>query len=174
MLCNVCNAQEATIHLTEIVNDQMIEVHLCEACADAKGTDFKTHFDLGDILTGLTELEKPGKSGEKKSTLKCADCGMTYDEFGKSGRLGCPSCYEAFSKMLLPLIKRIQRSLQHVGKRPSQAGPSPASNYDLKLLRERLRKSIQKEEFEEAARLRDEIKTLLEERNKKGKQAKDE
>ena len=180
MICNICGAQEATIHLTEIINYQMMEVHLCEICAKEKGTDFKTHFNLSDLLTGLTEIGKPSKLGEKKLVGKCPTCGMTYDEFGKSGRLGCADCYQAFAKMLSVLIKRVQRSSQHTGKRPSkipqpqvrekekvkekEKEPSPAN--DLKLLQERLRKSIQNEAFEEAAKIRDEIKQL-EEKTKK-------
>lgn len=158
MICNLCGAQEASIHLTEIVNNQMIEIHLCEACAQEKGTDFKTHFNLTDLLAGLADPDKTSKSVEKRFGGRCPECAMTYDEFGKSGRLGCAFCYEAFSKMLLPLIKRVQRSTVHVGKRPSRVNPETSRGRELQLLQERLAKSVQREEFEEAARLRDEIR----------------
>ncbi len=175
MICNLCGAQEATIHLTEIINDQMAEIHLCEACAQEKGTDFKTHFNVGDLLAGLTEIgTKPLKTPEKRLAGKCPDCGLTYEEFGKTGRLGCQHCYEAFAKLLLPLIKRVQRSTTHTGKKPGKlapAGGAPVS--DLKVLQDRLRKSVQMEEFEEAAQIRDEIKQL-EDKFKKGKKAKNE
>lgn len=182
MVCNLCGAQEATIHLTEIVNNQMLEVHLCEGCAKEKGTDFKTHFNLTDLLAGvLGESEKPLKGPmDKRLAGRCPDCGITYDEFAKAGRLGCAGCYDAFSKLLLPLIKKIQKALVHVGKRPQSqstpAGParkpsSPAS--DLRMLQERLRKSVQNEAFEDAAQLRDEIKQL-EDKLKKGKKNKSE
>ena len=158
MICNLCGTQEASIHLTEIVNNQMIEIHLCEACAQEKGTDFKTHFNLTDLLAGLTDAGKGAKPAEKQRFAgKCPECGMTYEEFGKSGRLGCASCYEAFGKMLLPLIKRVQRSTRHVGKRPSRVSAETGQVQALQLLQERLAKSVQMEEFEEAARLRDEI-----------------
>ena len=173
MICNICGSQEATIHLTEIINLQMMEVHLCETCAQEKGTDFKTHFNLGDLVAGLAESGKSLKVGEKKLAGKCPDCGMTYEEFGKTGRLGCGTCYQVFSKMLLPLIKRVQRSTQHVGKRPSKVAPESAVVMDLKLLQDRLRKSVASEAFEEAAQLRDEIKTV-EEKVKKVKKPKNE
>ncbi len=173
MICNICGSQEATIHLTEIINNQMMEVHLCEACAQEKGTDFKTHFNLSDLVAGLADIQPAIKAGEKKSTAKCPECGMTYEEFGKTGRLGCGTCYQAFSKMLLPLIKRVQRSTQHVGKRPSKVAPESAAVLDLKLLQERLRKSVASEAFEEAAQLRDEIKTM-EDKVKKPKKNKNE
>jgi protein arginine kinase activator len=178
VVCNLCGTQDATIHLTEIVNNQMIEIHLCETCAQEKGTDFKTHFQLGDIMSNMLGMEKPVKgSSEKRLAGKCPECGMTYEEFGKSGRLGCAFCYEAFGKLLTPLIKRVQRSLQHIGKRPqgAAAAQSPASNpnSDLKLLQDRLKKSIQSEDFEDAAKIRDEIRQM-EEKYKKPKKGKSE
>lgn len=165
MICSVCGTQEASIHLTEIINDQMIEVHLCENCAQEKGTDFKTHFNFGELLSGLNDLGLAAKLDEKRPAGRCPQCGLTYDEFGKTGRLGCEACYTSFSKMLVPLIKRIQRSVQHIGKRPAGVAPLAVKNYDLRQLRERLRKAVQSEEFEEAARLRDEIKQLSEARS---------
>ena len=167
MNCNVCGANEATIHLTEIVNDQMVEVHLCETCAQEKGTEFKTHFNMGDLLSGLTDLAKE-IVGEEKTFLKCPNCGLTYEEFGRTGRLGCAECYEAFSKLLLPLIRRVQHSTQHVGKRPSRLAPAMRTHQELKELQHRLDQLIEGEAFEEAARLRDQIKHL-EEKMKKGK-----
>jgi protein arginine kinase activator len=181
VICNLCGTQEATIHLTEIVNNQMIEIHLCESCAQEKGTDFKTHFQMGDLMTTLMgSADKPAKGiagGEKRLAGKCPECGLTYEEFGKTGRLGCPFCYEAFAKFLMPLIKRVQRSLQHIGKKPqySSSLPAPASAFvtDLKLLQERLKKSIQLEAFEDAAKIRDEIRQL-EDKQKKPKKNKSE
>lgn len=176
MTCNLCGTQEATIHLTEIVNNQMIEIHLCESCAQEKGTDFKTHFQLGDLMGGLMGMDKVLKPSEKKIAGRCPECGMTYEEFGKTGRLGCAVCYESFHKLLLPLIKRVQRSTQHVGKKPQKLPegtpvPQPSPAQDLKILQERLKKTIQSEAFEEAAKIRDEIRQL-EEKIKKPKKPK--
>ena len=169
MICNLCGTQEASIHLTEIVNSQMIEIHLCETCAQEKGTDFKTHFNLTELLAGFVDPGKSAKTPEKRFAGKCPECALTYDEFGKSGRLGCPACYEAFSKMLLPLIKRVQRSTRHVGKRPSRVSAESSQSQELQLLQNRLAKSVQMEEFEEAARLRDEIRQAEEKLKKTGK-----
>ena len=169
MICNLCGTQESSIHLTEIVNNQMIEIHLCETCAQEKGTDFKTHFNLTDLLAGLVDPDKASKTAEKRLAGKCPECSMTYDEFGKSGRLGCAACYDAFGKMLLPLIKRVQRSTKHVGKRPSRVSPETGHGHELQLLQDRLAKSVQMEEFEEAARLRDEIRKTEEKFKKPGK-----
>lgn len=173
MVCNLCGTQEATIHLTEIVNNQMVEIHLCETCAQEKGTDFKTHFNMGDLVAGLAEIGKSPKTAEKRFAGRCPECGLTYEEFGKTGRLGCAVCYDAFAKMLLPLIKRVQRSTHHVGKKPSKISHQVSQVHELRVLQERLRKSVQTEEFEQAARIRDEIKQL-EDKFKKGKKNKSE
>jgi protein arginine kinase activator len=159
VLCNVCGKGEATIHVTEIVNNQMVELHLCETCAHEKGGDVKAQFSFNNLLAGLADFTSL-LSGEKKEDLTCDYCGMTYEDFGKTGRLGCSDCYTSFSKALIPLIKRVQRGTQHVGKRPERIPQEMKSTLDLRDLQERLRKSVQQEEFEEAARIRDQIKQL--------------
>ena len=162
MTCNICGVNEATIHLTEIVNDQMVEIHLCEGCAQEKGTDFKTHFNFGDLLSGFSGTETASAQSGKRKSLHCVKCSLTYEEFGKTGRLGCPSCYESFSNLLLPLIKRVQRAVHHMGKKPSRLSEDDKAVYDLRMLQDRLKRSVESEAFEEAARLRDEIKKMEE------------
>lgn len=170
MICNICGLKESTIHLTEIVNDQMVEIHLCQDCAQEKGTDFKTHFNFEDLLAGLSglDVEGPAVKNRQAAALMCSECGMTYDEFSKGGRLGCAGCYQAFQKMLIPLIKRVQRSAHHIGKKPSRLSKSERNTVDLRSLQDQLRKSVDMEEFEKAAKIRDAIKKL-EEKQKKGK-----
>jgi len=151
----------------------MAEVHICEACAEEKGTEFKTYFNFGDLLTGVSGLESElGVSG-KKISLVCKDCGMNYEDFAKNGRLGCAGCYASFQKPLTIVIKQVQRSGFHVGKKPSRIPKETRSVHDLRQLQEKLRKSIQDEAFEEAARLRDEIKQALD-KLKKPKRPKSE
>ena len=162
MICNICGTKEATIHLTEIVNGQMAEVHICEQCAEEKGTDFKTYFNFGDLLAGFLGAEKLAAATGKKTDLTCKSCGMKYEEFSKNGRLGCAACYEAFRVPLEAVIKQVQRSSSHVGKKPSRISKDVRSTHDLRQLQEHLRKSIQAEAFEEAARIRDEIKKVEE------------
>lgn len=173
MICNICGTKEATIHLTEITNGQMVEVHICETCAEEKGTEFKTYFNFGDLLAGIPGLDNVLESSGKKTPLVCPSCGMAYEEFGKNGRLGCAGCYEAFHRPLAIVIKQVQRANYHVGKKPSRVTKDVRSIHDLRRLQEKLRQSVQMEKFEEAARLRDEIKQI-EEKIKKGKKTKDE
>lgn len=159
MLCNVCGKADATIHLTEIINGQMLELHLCEVCGNEKEGGLKLQFSFNDLLLGLTDYSNL-KAGEKKEAAKCASCGLTYEEFSKAGRLGCPACYQSFGRVLYSLIKRVQKGTQHTGKRPGKAPDGAVNPADLRLLREQLRKAIEREEFEEAARVRDRIKQL--------------
>ena len=170
MVCNVCGQNEATIHLTEILNNQMMEVHLCENCAEQKGADFKSHFDFNKLLASLSDFGAELKS-DRGAKLICKGCGMTYEEFGKTGRLGCATCYDTFEKLLLPLIKRVQRDAKHTGKMPGKIGGDMKQVLELRELQERLKKSVQSETFEEAAELRDRIQEL-QDKLKKGQKPK--
>lgn len=170
MICNACGQNEATIHLTEILNAQMVEIHLCEACAEQKGADFKTHFDFNKLLASLADFG-PALKGEEQSGLVCSACGMTTEEFSRTGRLGCAVCYQSFEKLLLPLLKRVQRDTQHVGKVPEQASPVLKRSAALRDLQGRLQKCVDAEDFEGAAELRDKI-SQLEEKKKNNRKSK--
>ena len=104
MLCNVCGKKEATVHLTEIVNDQVTKLNLCEDCAKEKGAEMEEHFGLSELLADLTDM---GTAAEPETAIaiKCPNCGLTYQNFRKLGRLGCSVCYDAFKKELAPLLK---------------------------------------------------------------------
>jgi protein arginine kinase activator len=159
MLCDICGKNTATVHLTEIVDDQMTELHLCEECAHQKSAQMEQQFGLSDLLAGLAEFEKPGLKKETES-VKCTNCGLTYSEFKKIGRLGCGECYTTFRKYLGPLLKRIHGSAIHVGKSPFKVAKAQKKKTDLTDLRYQLQKAVQMEAFEEAARIRDQIKEL--------------
>ncbi|MDD5347308.1 MAG: UvrB/UvrC motif-containing protein [Candidatus Omnitrophica bacterium] len=174
MLCDVCGKNPATVHLTEIVDDQMSELHLCEECARKKSSQMESQFGLSDLLAGLAEFEKPAAEEKELSVAKCPNCGLTYKDFKKIGRLGCGECYATFKKFLQPLLKRIHGSSTHCGKCPvpvkTAAGKGPRKKTDIQELRCRLQDAVQREAYEEAARIRDQIKELQEkEQQDKGK-----
>lgn len=159
MLCDICNKNQATVHLTEIVNDQMKELHLCEKCAQAKSQEMEQQFGLSDLLAGMVQFDKPAIEKEA-AALKCPNCKLTYADFKKIGRLGCGECYETFKKYLGPLLKRIHGSNQHIGKSPVKSVKSLKKKTDLQDLKLKLQRAVELEAFEEAARLRDQIKAL--------------
>jgi protein arginine kinase activator len=166
MLCDICGKNEATVHLTEIINDQMSKLHLCEECAKDKGAEMEEHFGLNDLLAGLAGLGASLATGgvpapsKTVDSIKCPKCGFTYQNFAKIGRFGCSDCYDAFKKHVGPLLKRIHGSDRHMGKVPLTAGKTPKDSKNIQDLRAKLDKAIQSEEFEEAARLRDKIKEI--------------
>lgn len=160
MFCDICGKNNATVHLTEIVDDQMAELHLCEECAKQKSEQMEQQFGLSDLLAGMAEFVKPPQEKEDLS-LRCKKCGLTYVDFKKIGRLGCSECYSTFRRYLGPLLKRIHGSSQHFGKSPAKSGKiSVKKGADLETLRIRLQKAIGTEAFEEAARLRDQIREI--------------
>ncbi len=160
MVCDACKQQQATVHLTEIINDQMTELHLCEGCANQKGAQVESHFGLADLLSGLVDVSKTQEAGEEEAVSKsCATCGMTYEDFRKVGRLGCADCYATFKRSLVSLLKRIHGSPHHLGKCPARlVKPTKGGKQELSDLKRRLERAIEMEEFEEAARLRDQIR----------------
>jgi protein arginine kinase activator len=160
MLCDLCNKNQATVHLTEIIDDQMSELHLCEECARQKSAVMEQQFGLSDLLAGLAEFEKPSKDVEAAVSLKCASCGLTYEDFKKIGRLGCGECYSAFKKHLGSLLKKIHGSNMHFGKSPIAVAKVAPKRQDIQELKLRLQRAIETEAFEEAARIRDQIKEL--------------
>ncbi len=159
MVCDLCSKNVATVHLTEIINDQMRELHLCEACAREKGAEMEQHFGLQDMLAGLADLgEELGE--EIGDQLRCEGCGMMYRDFRKIGRLGCGSCYEAFKKKLVLILRKIHGSTRHVGKIPARTNQNVSDKLRVQELKRKLQRSVEMEEFEEAARIRDEIRKL--------------
>jgi len=160
MLCDICGKNPATVHLTEIIDDSMNELHLCEECAHQKSLEMEQQFGLSDLLGGLAEFEKPTKEKEASLTIKCPNCGLTYVDFKKIGRLGCSECYNTFKKYLGPLLKKIHGSILHFGKSPFKVARVLDKRGDLQVLRNQLQKAIETEAFEEAARIRDQIKEL--------------
>ncbi|HTY45983.1 MAG TPA: UvrB/UvrC motif-containing protein [Patescibacteria group bacterium] len=169
MLCDICNKNQATVHLTEIIDDQMNELHLCEECARQKSAQMEQQFGLSDLLAGMAQSEKPNAEKEALN-LKCPSCKLTYADFKKIGRLGCGDCYVTFKRFLSPLLKRIHGSSQHFGKTPFKTGGKAVrKKADLQELRAGLQKAIEAEDFEEAARLRDQIREMERQQHNEGK-----
>src|SRR5512140_184644 len=104
MLCDACKKNEATVHLTQIVDNKMQTIDLCEACSKAKGVDDPTGFSLASILLGLGANQEAGEIVANEE-LKCPICGFSQADFKKSGRLGCWECYTTFADPLQGLLK---------------------------------------------------------------------
>lgn len=162
MKCDVCKETEASVHLTQIISGTMHKIDLCEACAKAKGVSDPTGFSMTDHLLGLGHAE-PGATAASATELRCAGCGMTQSDFKKSGRLGCSKCYETFAEGLLSLLRSMHKGEQHIGKSPTRHAQDLAATEQMKALRRDLEQAIDSENFEAAARLRDQIRKLEQE-----------
>ena len=158
MLCQMCNKAQATIHLTEIVNNQKKEVHLCEKCAEKQGV-VKTQMSIADFLAGLASGGKT-KAKEQLPDIRCPSCGMSLSEFQSGGRFGCASDYGAFRERIMPLIEKIHDATQHVGKMPARTDREVAREKSLCQLQAELKRAVDREEYEEAAGIRDRIREL--------------
>jgi protein arginine kinase activator len=159
MLCSICKEKEATVHLTQITGDKMQKVDLCEECAKTKGVNDPTSFHQVDLVLGLgasQEIEQAAGGTE----VKCPRCGFTQADFKKSGRLGCPACYQTFAEGLEGLLKSMHKGTHHIGKVPEALRQNRDLSDHLKVLQKRLAKAITEENFEQAAILRDEIKQM--------------
>jgi len=157
MLCDICHKNIATVHLTEIINNQVSEMHICQVCAQDKTQELNQQPNISDFLSGLVSASRVRK---EEYSLKCSSCGFNYSDFKKKGRLGCGRCYQSFRRQLLPLLKKIHGTTRHTGKIPLDSEKPVSSRDKLSELNEQLKRAIQLEEYEDAARIRDQIKRL--------------
>jgi protein arginine kinase activator len=172
MLCEKCQKNPAAVHMQQFLNGQKVELHLCQDCA------FK--IDNPEMLVSLENIFKgfldqintkyfnqpgqPGVTGKMQGfhppAKACSRCGLTFNKFKSGGRLGCDVCYQSFAKEVEVLLKNVQGSTRHEGKFPRRMGAGIINKRQVNELRSNLKKAIEEENFEEAARLRDEIRAL--------------
>src|SRR5437667_1675334 len=148
MLCNICKENEATVHLTQMVKDDIKKIDLCESCSKAKGVNDPTSFSLADLLLGLgaaQEMEQATSGVEQK----CPQCGFTQADFKKAGRLGCAECYKTFADGLEGLLKSMHKGTRHAGKVPEGLQQTRDLSDRLNALQQKLAKAIQEENFEQ-------------------------
>jgi len=162
MLCDICKQNEAKVHLTQIIEGKTKKIDLCETCSKSKGVDDPTGFSLADLLLGLGAAQEMEKADTPAGSAKCPVCGFAQADFKKTGRLGCPECYQTFAEGLEGLLKSMHKGTQHIGKFPQAFQASQDLEDKLRRLQKRLDKAIADENFEQAAVLRDEIKSLRE------------
>ena len=160
MLCDQCKERDAVLNLTQIVENEVTQLHLCEKCAAERGIETTVSMPkhpLGDFLQAVQQqaAQMPGDAA------RCSYCGTSLRDFRASGRLGCAQCYGAFEQSLRDLLRRVHGAAKHVGRQYDVPNPHLLER-DVQLgeLRNRLQDAIQSEAFEAAATLRDQIRTL--------------
>ena len=184
MQCDKCLEHEAIVVFTLVVEDAKTVSHLCAACAASQGVGKNAGSGgddeaSADQATGAEpaagagqaagakecppmEMQRAGNAdgSEDEGVLRCSACGLSYEEFKERYRLGCAQCFDAFREQLQPLLRKVQGAEAHTGKHPT--GVAERSDEDraawaLEVLTRRLQAAVEREEFEEAARLRDQI-----------------
>ena len=167
MLCQECHNAPASVHVKKRDGEEEVSLHLCRACAKKMGwqsplADIKFPLAqfiasmMSDMGTGGSEADYPDAGAQ------CSECGLSFRDFSRTGRLGCGHCYEAFRSSMNELLRRIHGNTHHEGRRPKSA-PKPARTSKTKSLRQLkadLDRAIAEEDFEKAARLRDKIRDL--------------
>jgi protein arginine kinase activator len=160
MVCQFCKSKEATVHVTEIADNKVKKVDACATCAKEKNYNDPAAFAIADHLLGLGAAQKMEEASEAVGALSCDQCGYTQADFKKSGRLGCARCYDIFSDGLDSVLKTMHKDIRHRGKVPVAAQRAVAGAQRLQRLNRDLQKAVAREDFETAARLRDEIKAF--------------
>lgn len=159
MLCERCHRNAATTILTQTVNGHTTTEHLCAECAYQSGfTGLFNGFPFSQILSGMNRAART-------STKRCPKCGATLQEIVNSGHLGCADCYTTFRSELMPTIQSIHGKAAHIGKKPKSSIPKPPPARPLLAeriaqLKDDLQQAVKEENFETAAKLRDQIREL--------------
>lgn len=159
MLCDICKANEATVHLTQIINGKMKKVDLCETCSKEKGVQDPAGFSLADLLVGIGTTEEM-EARDKENAIKCPVCEFTLADFKKTGRLGCSSCYDTFDEGLVSVLKAMHKGCAHKGKVPRVLIAKIERAQKISDLKKNLSEAVREEKYELAAQLRDEIQKI--------------
>jgi protein arginine kinase activator len=163
MKCKECD-KPATFHITEITDEGIQELHLCEDHA----RQYLSHSETPETMTaptlaGVMQQLKVGQTAEELARLdqrSCPACGITFYEFRSQGRLGCPNDYEFFVKELMPLIENIHGKTEHQGKHPQRSAAKSRRQTDMIRLRREMKEAVEREEYELASELRDKIQDI--------------
>jgi protein arginine kinase activator len=165
MLCSNCKSKEAVLHYKQIANGKKTELHLCADCANALGYTGHTDsmFDIGSILNDFISV--PKMQAVNTVAKRCSKCSMSYDEFKRTGLLGCDKCYREFGSVIEASLSQIQPSTTHKGTLSGETGEKIRKKNEITELKESLKKAILDERYEDAASIRDKIKELEEKEN---------
>jgi protein arginine kinase activator len=162
--CQKCDRQ-ATFHITDLVDGKPKELHLCEDCAQRFLTPSEE--DAVDVMPAMAGLLAQhlavGETADQLARLDqraCPVCSITFLEFRKQGRLGCPHDYDFFKEELEPLLLNIHDQTHHIGKVPKRCPQGADQQTQLIRLRREMKEAITSERYERASELRDEIRGI--------------
>ncbi|MDQ2084890.1 UvrB/UvrC motif-containing protein [Herbivorax sp. ANBcel31] len=161
MLCQKCQKRVANIQFTQIINNNKHVVYLCDQCAREEGKfNIGSPLSINDFFSGIMGVPYMQSVKQHNSEIKCDSCKMSYNEFEKTGKIGCSDCYKAYGEKLMPLLKRLHGSVQYNGKIPGRVYSKVKVSREIRKLKEHLDACIKNEEYEKAADIRDQIKEM--------------
>ena len=158
--CDRCGKEPASVHYAEVVDGRLSVWALCESCARERGVATTLPSFAGPLVGILMGLLEDETLEETPPDAACEECGTTYADFRRGGKLGCGACYDRFGPELGPLLRRIHGSATHFGRAPSGFEGEFARREELKRLKADLRRAVFREEYERAAELRDAIRSI--------------
>ncbi len=157
MYCENCGSNVATTYIKRVINGIKTEKHLCSNCASELGFTAQN----GNFSNVLTSMFNDMAGIKTSDTRRCSCCNSSFSDIAKSGKVGCPNCYNEFLNELLPYIKRIHGNVKHIGKIPNMLPLAVTSEKDkLSILKDELSILVKNEEFEKAAKIRDQIRSI--------------
>lgn len=161
MNCQRCQQRTANVHITQFINGQKHEAHLCEECAQAaKITVELPQLPINNLKNLLAFLGQGNLVDRSAPELICNNCQTSYHKVHETGYVGCSDCYEQFTKQIEPVLKKIHGTNMHRGKIPNRLGAIYLIKREMEDLKSQLRQAVELEEYEKAAGLRDRIKLL--------------
>lgn len=174
MKCQKCQNREATTHIKRVINGEFEEYNLCSQCAEEMGYGnlfhgFSSSFadDFNSLFGSFFENALPART----QATRCETCGSSYTDIQRTGMMGCADCYKLFENEIMPTIRKLHGNTTHCGKNSaafradraksvSAETPEEKPQSELEKLKAELDTAIEKQEFEKAAQLRDEIKAM--------------
>lgn len=160
MLCEECKVNEASYTISVQMDEEVTIRHLCGECMEKMNASMVSgniKSLLSSILSAITGNDKPDAP---KEDVICPRCGTSLSRFTKTGRLGCPGCYEAFREQLQPMLQQIHGHVQHAGRRPLCSPTAQRSRTRQDSLTRQMAQAVAIEDFETAAQIRDQLRAL--------------
>jgi protein arginine kinase activator len=165
MKCDSCQ-EKATVFYTQVMGGKLKKFVLCEACAQKKGITSVDGLLMGGELLGDSPPQTQiSDSVAELNQEDCSTCGFTLEDFRKVGRLGCPDCYQTFSREIMDRLPSMHKGGVHKGYLPEGLAKKQALESELASLVSKLESAIAEERFEDAAKVRDRI-SLIEQKER--------
>lgn len=160
MKCQNCGKNNANVRYTQVINGDKMELFLCDECANEMNIGTNFNFGINDVFSSFFDDFTGLKTITMPEIIKCKNCGLSYDEFAKTGMLGCEECYDTFSSRLDGILNRLHGSNRNLINKNANRINENKEISELDKLKDELKVCIEKEEYEKAAVLRDKIKKL--------------